>query len=64
MNKFTKFLKMAPEILRNENILYSNKVDIFSLGIFIYEMLFGVVPYKLECENIKQLLKLVNFQAK
>jgi len=36
-------LNMAPEIIRGNK--YNNKVDIWSLGIVFYQMLFGVPPY-------------------
>lgn len=34
----------APEIL--ENKLYSRDSDIYSLGIVLYELIYGTVPYK------------------
>lgn len=45
-------LNMAPEILAGLD--YDNKVDIWSIGIVFYEMLFGKVPYT--AENIVDLL--------
>lgn len=35
---------MAPEILRDQP--YDNKCDIYSLGVLLYEMLFGRAPYE------------------
>ncbi len=35
---------MAPEIFENEE--YDQKVDIWSLGVLLYEMLHGVSPFK------------------
>lgn len=37
-------LYMAPEILMNN--FYNNKVDVWSLGIIFYEMLYGSCPYE------------------
>ena len=36
-------LNMAPEILKGQ--AYSDKVDIYSAGTILYEMLYGVCPY-------------------
>lgn len=35
---------MAPEIIKGR--LYDEKVDIYSAGTVLYEMLFGVCPFK------------------
>ena len=46
MNKGT-ITYMAPEIMRlKEDNRYSNKCDLWSLGIIIYKLYFGEVPYK------------------
>ena len=37
-------LTMAPEIA--EKKAYTYKVDIYSLGVIFYQMLFGDYPYK------------------
>ena len=34
---------MAPEMLNS--LAYNNKADLYSLGIALYEMLFGQVPF-------------------
>lgn len=39
---------MAPEILLNES--YNTKADVWSLGVSLYEMLYGQCPY--EAKNI------------
>ena len=36
-------LNMAPEIIGGEE--YSSKVDIYSLGTILYEMIFGCCPF-------------------
>lgn len=38
---------MAPELLRSANApgVYDSKIDLWSLGILFYEMLFGVTPF-------------------
>ena len=36
-------LNMAPEIIRGH--FYTNKVDVYSAGAVLYEMLFGVPPF-------------------
>ena len=50
---------VAPEILamknNNKNESYSNKCDLYSVGITFYYMLFGKLPYI--CSNIEQLLE-------
>jgi serine/threonine protein kinase len=47
---------MAPEVLRGEN--YSMKADIWSLGVVLYEMLFGVCPY--QSKSIAMLISHIN----
>lgn len=37
-------LYMAPEILKGDQ--YNSKVDVWSVGILIYEILFGICPYE------------------
>jgi serine/threonine-protein kinase ULK/ATG1 len=43
---------MAPQILGKEK--FSSKCDIWSLGVTIYEILYGVAPY--QAKNPKELL--------
>ena len=47
---------MAPEVLRGE--IYSNKADIWSLGVVLYEMLFGHCPF--QSNSIAKLIEVLN----
>lgn len=42
-------LNMAPEILKGQN--YTDKVDVYSAGTILYEMLYGVSPYEANCRE-------------
>lgn len=46
-------LNMAPEILRHES--YDNKVDIYSIGTVLYQMLFGRYRYWLKVDLLSWL---------
>ena len=48
-------LYMSPEVLKKKRILISeaSKVDIYSLGVLLYNLAFNRYPYKLSRENIK-----------
>lgn len=46
---------MAPEVLKGEP--YTNKIDIWSLGAVLYEMLFGVCPF--ESKSIVELISTI-----
>jgi len=46
---------MSPEILNNEP--YSIKCDVWSLGVTIYKMLYGMCPWS--AKNITDLIKMV-----
>jgi serine/threonine-protein kinase ULK/ATG1 len=46
---------MAPEILRGE--IYSTKADIWSLGVVLYEMLYGFCPF--ESTTIPKLIEVL-----
>ena len=45
-------LYMAPEVLLEQ--VYTSKADIWSLGVVLFEMLFGFCPY--ESNNISNLI--------
>ena len=47
---------MAPEIINKQD--YSIKSDLWSVGIIIYQMIYGRVPF--EVSNFVQLIKKVN----
>ena len=47
---------MAPEVLRGE--IYSNKADIWSLGVVLYEMLFKHCPF--QSNSIAKLIEALN----
>lgn len=36
-------ITMAPEVMRREK--YGVKADIWSLGVILYEMVYGILPY-------------------
>jgi len=47
---------MAPEVLKGE--IYSNKADIWSLGVVLYEMIFGMCPF--QSNSIANLIEVLN----
>lgn len=47
---------MAPEVLKGE--IYSNKADIWSLGVVLYEMIFGHCPF--QSNSIANLIEVLN----
>ena len=46
---------MAPEILNGQ--IYSNKADIWSIGVVLYEMLYGYCPF--ESSSIPKLIEVL-----
>ena len=42
---------MAPEILEKKTHLFSEKLDIWSVGVLVYECLIGVSPFHMATEN-------------
>jgi serine/threonine-protein kinase ULK/ATG1 len=45
---------MAPEVLNKGNEKYDGKTDLWSIGMILYEMLYGVHPYQ-GCKTIPEL---------
>lgn len=52
---------MAPEILKGKG--YDFSVDIWSLGICMYEFMCGLVPFGEECEDPYEVYQLINSQS-
>lgn len=50
---------MAPEVLKGES--YTTKADIWSLGVILFEMLYGYCPY--ESKSIASLINTIDTQA-
>lgn len=50
-------LYMAPEILKKEN--YNRQSDLWSLGIIMYEMLFGIHPFQ-QCRTVMELREMID----
>jgi serine/threonine-protein kinase ULK/ATG1 len=47
---------MAPEVLKGE--IYSNKADIWSLGVVLFEMIYGQCPF--QSNSIANLIEVLN----
>jgi len=50
-------LYMAPELMGNDE--YNNQTDLWSIGMILYEMLYGFHPYE-SCKSIRQLINMQN----
>lgn len=50
---------MAPELLRGDQ--YSQKADVWSLGVMFYEMIFSCCPF--EEKTIPRLLRLIERES-
>jgi len=47
---------MAPEVLKG--LIYDSRADLWSIGVILYEMLYGVCPY--EEGTIQKLINLID----
>ena len=48
---------MAPELLNSKGNSYTNKADLWSIGVVFYQMLYGKTPF--DAKNYKDLQKKV-----
>ncbi|KAL4477975.1 hypothetical protein ABPG72_013383 [Tetrahymena utriculariae] len=49
------YTTMAPEVLEQKP--YGLEVDVFSLGVMLYKLLYGVYPYRSDTGNLRQVIK-------
>lgn len=55
-------ITMAPELLNsNGKVSYTNKADLWSIGVCFFQMIFGKVPW--DAKNLKDLKRLVKVQS-
>ena len=52
-------LYMAPELMEPGHNEYNNQTDLWSIGMILYEMLYGFHPYE-SCKGIPQLIDMQN----
>lgn len=52
-------ITMAPELLNaTSNLRYTNKADLWSIGVCFYQMIFGKTPFEaVDLEDLKNLVK-------
>jgi serine/threonine protein kinase len=50
-------LYVSPEILKGES--YDEKVDLWAVGIMAWEMMYGDIPFEINCEQ--ELIKIVTW---
>ena len=56
-------LYVSPELLKRKS--YNNKIDVWSVGILTYELLFGRVPFEITTEqDFMKIVKLSLFRSK